>query len=381
MNPVEGALPKKSLTHEERLAWLRLARTEQVGAITFHRLIERYQSAQAALQALPELSRRGGARRPLRVCDLDSAERELEHAARHGCRFIAACEPEYPIALRSADGCPPLLAVRGDVLVLQKPSVAIVGSRNASFNGLKIAGILATGVGNRGFSITSGLARGIDAEAHRAAVKTGTIAVIAGGLDRPYPKQNVPLLDEICETGAAVSEMPFGWEPRARDFPRRNRIIAGLGLGLVVVEAAFRSGSLISARMAGELGRLVFAVPGSPLDPRAKGTNALIKDGAILTTDAADVVGALTPLLGDTASDPRFVESGDRVEATTVASARIDDTGRRRIVDALGPAPVEIDEIVRLLNLPASEVYLVLLELDLAGRLERHADGSVSLAM
>jgi DNA processing protein len=381
MTAAGGGNGAEQLTDEQRLAWLQLSRSENVGSVTFHKLIDRFGSADIALEALPDLSRRGGAGRSPHIYSREDAEREIERAHQLGCCFIASVDRHYPQALRWADGAPPLLAVRGDVAVLEKPSVSIVGSRNASITGLKIARGLATGIGQAGYSVTSGLARGIDAEAHMASLKTGTVAVLAGGLDRPYPPQNIKLLGEICDDqgGAAVSEMPFGWEPRARDFPRRNRIVAGIGLGLVVVEAAKKSGSLISARLAGELGRLVFAVPGSPLDPRAKGTNDLIKDGAILTTGAADVVQALAPMAGGTQGELNFMEMTDHPREPNAAALTVAEGDRTRIVEALGPTPVEIDEIMRYTDLPPSEVYLVLLELDLAGKLERHPGGMVSL--
>lgn len=368
------------LSDSQRLSWLQLARSENVGPITFHNLIDRFGSADSAIAALPDLSRRGGAGRTIRICNADEAERELARARQLGCRLIGSCEPQYPKALRWADGAPPVLAVRGAMAVLEKPSVAIVGSRNASITGQKIAHRLAAGVGIAGYSVTSGLARGIDAAAHSAALDTGTIAVLAGGLDRPYPPQNIDLLGQICEggIGVAVSEMPFGWEPRARDFPRRNRIIAGLGLGLVVVEAARKSGSLISARLAGELGRLVFSVPGSPLDPRAKGTNDLIKDGAILTTDADDILQALAPLADGPQGALNFAEPEHGGDPPAAPVSSVSENDRTRIAEALGPTPVDIDEIMRYTDLPPSEVYLVLLELDLAGKLERHPGGMVS---
>lgn len=371
----------KDLSDSQRIAWLQLARSENVGPVTFHNLVDRFGTPENALESLPDLSRRGGAGRTIRICNQEEAERELARARQLGCQLIASCEPQYPKALRWSDGAPPVLAIRGALAALEKPSVSIVGSRNASITGQKIARRLASGVGSAGYSVTSGLARGIDASAHSAALETGTIAVLAGGLDRPYPPQNIDLLDHICESGisAAVSEMPFGWEPRARDFPRRNRIIAGLGLGLVVVEAARKSGSLISARLAGELGRLVFAVPGSPLDPRAKGTNDLIKDGAILTTDADDIVQALAPLTGGPQGELNFAEAQSNNSLPPAPeTSSVCDNDRTRIVEALGPTPVDIDEIMRYTDLPPSEVYLVLLELDLAGKLERHPGGMVS---
>ncbi|WP_136657055.1 DNA-processing protein DprA [Nitratireductor sp. XY-223] len=369
------------LTDEERLAWLRLTRSENVGPVTFRRLLGRFGTAGRALEQLPDLSRRGGSNRTLRVCSAEAATREMEAADELGYRFICLCEPQYPAALRASDGAPPVLAVRGSDKALARSCVAIVGSRNASAVGGRIARTLSADIGRSGYGIVSGLARGIDAAAHEAALETGTIAVMAGGLDRPYPPQNVPLLDEICTNGkgAAVSEMPLGWEPRARDFPRRNRIIAGLALGLVVVEAAKKSGSLISARLAGEMGRLVFAVPGSPLDPRARGTNDLIKDGAILTTDAEDVLAALAPMDGNMprSGSERFALEEEQI--ATVAQDGPTTEDRSRVTEALGPAPVAIDDIVRHTGLPPAGIYVVLLELDLAGRLARHPGGLVSL--
>jgi DNA processing protein len=275
------------------------------------------------------------------------------------------------------DQPPPILAIKGDPRVFALPAIAIVGARNASLAGVRFARNLATEIGREEYAIISGLARGIDTAAHQGALATGTVAVLAGGLDRPYPPENIALCEEVCERGgAAVSEMPFGWEPRAKDFPRRNRLIAGLALGLVVVEAADRSGSLISARLAGEMGRLVFAVPGSPLDPRAVGSNKLLKEGAILVTDARDVLDHIAPLAGTStrAAPPDL----DEPPASTSAPPPGEEE-RARVVEALGPAPTDVDELIRHTGLGTSEVLAVLLELDLAGRLERHAGGKVSL--
>ncbi len=298
-------------------------------------------------------------------------------AERAGARFVGVGEPGYPPILKRMDYPPPLLAIKGNADVFSLPPVAIVGARNASLAGIKMARMLASDLGMEGYAIVSGLARGIDTAAHQGSLATGTVAVLAGGLDQPYPPDNVELCAEIAERGAVVSEMPFGWEPRAQDFPRRNRIIAGLSLGLVVVEAAKRSGSLISARLAGEMGRLVFAVPGSPLDPRAAGANGLLKDGATLVTEAADVIEAIAPLAGRTfAPPPAFDEPPD-----FSAAAPADDSDRRRVIEALGPTPVGVDELIRHTGLHPAQVFMILLELDLAGRLERHAGGAVSLLL
>ena len=370
-----------ALTDRQRIAWLRLIRSDNVGPATFRDLINHFGSAENALAMLPELSSRGGASRTIRIASVEDAERELEAARRHGARFVGIGEPDYPPALRQIDGAPPLLATMGRSSVALSPSVGIVGSRNASISGAKFAAMIARDVGRVGYSVTSGLARGIDTAAHRASLDTGTIAVLAGGLDQPYPPENVPLLKEIVAgEGLAVSEMPFGWEPRARDFPRRNRLIAGISHGVVVVEAAQRSGSLITARMAGDFGRLVFAVPGSPLDPRCHGTNALLKEGAIVTTSSEDVLEALAPLAGvDGGGTAVIEETGDEVDPTALLPP--DDSDRATIISSLGPTPVEIDDIIRHTGLSPSAVYLVLLEVDLAGRLHRHAGGLVSLSM
>jgi len=286
-------------------------------------------------------------------------------------------EPEYPRALARIDDAPPLIAVHGNATLLDRPMVAIVGSRNASAAGAKMAGRLARDLGQAGFAIVSGLARGIDAAAHRASLPSGTIAVLAGGLDCIYPPEHADLLESILVDGVALSEMPLGWEPRARDFPRRNRLISGLALGLVVVEAARRSGSLITVRFALEQGREVFAVPGSPLDPRAEGTNGLLKQGATLVTEASDVIAVLEPILGRKIEPPAPAEEAPPPPQPEVLP---DTEARARVVALLGPTPVALDDLVRLAETPPATVRTVLLELELAGRVERHRDGSVSTA-
>lgn len=369
-----------ALTDRQRISWLRLIRSDNIGPDTFRDLINHFGSAEHALAMLPELSQRGGSSRAIRIATISDAERELEVAERFGARFIGIGEPDYPPALRQIEAAPPLIAAKGRLSIGCGPAAGIVGSRNASISGTKFAAALARDCGRAGYAIVSGMARGIDAAAHGASLDTGTVAAMAGGLDCPYPPENQPLFEEICEAGLAVSEMPFGWEARARDFPRRNRLIAGIALGVVVVEAAKRSGSLITARIAGEFGRLVFAVPGSPLDPRCEGTNGLLKDGAILTTGAADVLEALAPLSQiDRLIEPRADEPAMDGEGLSPPPPREDD--RARIVDALGPTPVDVDDIIRHTELPASVVYLALLELDIAGRLHRHSGGLVSIAM
>ena len=366
------------LSDRQRLAWLRLIRTQNVGPASFRDLINRFGSAETALEMLPELMLSGGLNRLVRIPSTAEAEAEMEAADKAGARFVGIGEPGYPPLLKTMDHPPPLLAMKGEAAVFDLPAAAIVGARNASLAGIKMARTLAAELGGEGYAIISGLARGIDTAAHQGSLSTGTIGVLAGGLDRPYPPENTDLIEEICDHGGAViTEMPFGWQPRAQDFPRRNRLVAAGALGLVVVEAAKRSGSLISARLAGEMGRLVFAVPGSPLDPRAGGTNGLIKDGATLVTEAADVSGSLAPLAGRPPSLPdRFEEPPD-----FTATPPPGEEDRARVVEALGTTPVAPDEIIRHTGLHPAQVFMVLLELDLAGRLERHAGGHVSLVL
>ncbi len=363
------------LPNETRLAWLQLIRSDNVGPASFRMLINRFGGAEAALEALPDLAARGGAKSVV-VASRESVEIELDRAQRLGARFVCLGEPDYPSLLRQSDQAPPVLAIMGAAEPLSRPAVAIVGARNASLSGIKLTKQFAGDLARNGYVVVSGLARGIDAAAHEASIETGTIGVFAGGLDRPYPPENRPLMRRIVdEGGCLVSEMPFGWEPRARDFPRRNRIVAGLAMGLLVMEAATRSGSLISARMAGEMGRLVFAVPGSPLDPRAAGTNQLLKDGAILTTEAADVISALLPL------DERMMPAeGLMFEPEGIRAGDEPAEGEReRILETLGTTPIEIDDIIAHTGCRPGAVQLVLLERDLAGRLERHSHGRVSL--
>lgn len=353
----------------ERRDRLRLIRSEHVGPRTFHMLLRRFGRAAAALDALPDLARRGGANAPGRICSVAEAERELEACTRRGIALLAPEETGYPPHLAQIDDPPPLLAMLGNADVLARPTVAVVGSRNASGAGLKFAAALARELGDAGFVVASGLARGIDQAAHRASLVTGTIAVVAGGLDRIYPPEHEDLFAEIvARAGATISEMPLGHTPRAHDFPRRNRLISGLAFGVVVVEAARRSGSLITARFANEQGREVFAVPGSPLDPRCAGTNDLLRQGATLVTSAADVVETLTPMLGHR---PGFhAAEADDGPAVAGEPSRPD---RELIVGLLGPTPISLDELIRLSGATPAVVRTVLLELELAGRLERRS--------
>jgi DNA processing protein len=361
------------LTDEERLNWLRLIRSDNVGPRTFRDLIATCGGASAALKVLPKLARRGGAT-GTHICTIEEAEAELKACRARNISLVGLGEPDYPARLQTIDDAPPLIALRGKVAVLSQPLVAIVGSRNASAAGMKFAQGLARDLSGSGYGIVSGLARGIDAAAHRASLANGTVAVLAGGHERIYPPDHVELLSELLVAGAAISEMPLNWEPRAGDFPRRNRLISGLALGVVIVEAARRSGSLITARLAGEQGREVFAVPGSPLDPRAEGTNGLLKQGATLVTEAADVIAALEPILGRD-----YDLSVREPDPPPLPDTDPGDEARSRIISLLGPTPVAIDDLVRLSGSSAAIVRTILLELELAGRVERHGGGTVSL--
>jgi len=368
----------------QRLACLRLIRSENVGPVTFRELINHFGGAEEALEALPELSRRGGYRQSIRICPREVAEAELEAAAEIGARALFTSEPGYPQALAAVDPPPPLLYVKGNVGHLSRPMLAIVGARNGSAAGQKLARLFASRIGAAGFVIVSGLARGIDSAAHEAALDTGTVAVLAGGPDNVYPPEHAKLQRDIEERGCLVTENPPGFAPRGQDFPRRNRIISGMALGVLVVEAARRSGTLVTARMAGEQGREVFAVPGHPLDPRAEGTNGLLKSGATMVTEPDDILQALTPLLREAPAPVPRRAAREPVPAMTAAHnvtelPRVGEADRARLVEALGPAPVDIDELGRATGLPARAIQIALLELALAGRIERHGHQLVSL--
>ena len=418
------------LTEQQRFDWLRLIRTESVGPRTFRSLINRFGGAGAALAGLPDLARAAGRRITLPA--LADIEREIEQARKLGVRFVALGEAGYPVPLAACQTAPPLLAVRGQLAALARPMVALVGSRNASGLGLKFTEKLSRELGEAGFVVVSGLARGIDTAAHRAALATGTVAVLAGGHGQIYPPQNEPLVEELIATGCAVSELPFTVEPRARDFPRRNRIVAGLSLGVVVVEAARKSGSLITARLAQEEGREVFAVPGSPLDPRAEGANDLVHAGlARLCRSAADIVEELRPQIGqpprrpmlfdgagDDVDHPRDIATGnddlgldelDWVVAADGSPPRVrvpdaisDDFGtagslfwrgpvqpdlmpepagdavsssREIVADLLGSAPLSVDDLVRHSGLSAREIQGLVVELEMDGQARRDPSG------
>ncbi|RST30534.1 DNA-protecting protein DprA [Sphingomonas ginkgonis] len=355
------------------VARLRLIRTPGVGPVTARQLLARFGSPERAIEALPDLARRGGGR-PVLVASAAQAERELGAVETFGGRWLVLGQGLYPRPLAEQEDAPPLLIARGNLNLMDRPLIAIVGARNASAAACRFARGLAHELGREGATVVSGLARGIDTAAHDGAFETGTVGVVAGGLDVFYPPENEERQRAMFENGLVLAEMPLGTEPRARHFPYRNRIIAGMSLGTVVVEAAPRSGSLITARMAAEAGREVMAVPGSPLDPRAQGCNQLIRDGATLVQNARDVLESVRGIGGMVRSP------ADRFDHRPEPPAEPDDADRRTVEELLGPSPVPVDEIVRQSGLAPGAVQLVLLELDLAGRLDRHAGGKVSLA-
>jgi DNA processing protein len=365
------------LTDKERLDWLQLIRTENIGPITFSNLVRRFGSADATIDALPQLASKAGRKLPLRPAPRAQAETELAAADKCGARVIASCEDEYPKALAAIPDAPPVIFVRGHASLFDKPAVAVIGARNASSVGRKIARNLAEGLGANNVIVVSGLARGIDGAAHEAALNSGTIAVVAGGVDVIYPPEHAALTQAIADRGAVISEQPPGSVPTARDFPRRNRIISGMSRGVVVVEAASRSGTLITARFALEQGREVFAVPGSPLDPRCQGANKLIRDGAILVQSADDILEALAGQL-------RAVEDPGRgfVEWTPEPGME-DRPGERRkvserVLEALSFTPLHRDELFRDVDAPASLIIDALIDLVLADEAEEHSGGRFS---
>ncbi len=356
----------------DQVARLRLIRSENIGPVTYFQLLARFGSAQAAIDAIPDLAARGGGRAP-RLAARAQVEREIETVGRLGARYLFLGQGLYPPLLAELETAPPALIVKGHLTLLDKPAIAMVGARNASAAACRFARQLAQALGQAGAAVVSGLARGIDTAAHDGSLETGTIAVIAGGIDVSYPPENEERQRAIAERGLLVAEQPPGVEPRARHFPYRNRIIAGLAHGTVVVEAAPKSGSLITARYATEFGREVMAVPGSPLDPRAQGCNQLIREGATLVQNANDVLEAIGPW------NMKPLRQPDRGFAGAQAPADAEEQDRLRVAGLLSAAPVPVDELVRQSGLAPAVVQTVLLELELAGRLDRHAGGRVSL--
>ncbi len=369
-------MQRRQLSEAERLDWLQLSRSENVGPVTFGRLLQRFGTAAVSLAALPDLATKGGASIRPKIFARRDAENEMQAVDRLGARLLASIEPDYPEALAMLDDAPPLVAIGQNGAVANRPSIAIVGARNASLNGRKLAETLARDLSDSGLTIVSGLARGIDTTVHEASLARGTVAVVAGGIDVIYPPENKVLHEAIFRSGAIVSEMPLGLQPTQRLFPRRNRLISGLSLGVLVVEASPNSGSLITANLALEQGREVFAVPGSPLDPRAAGTNALIRAGAHLTTGAEDVLSVLRDMTRSMKEPPP--PQFDVASNWTPDEAELQHA-RRSILERLAPAPTNVDELIRDSHLSPALVSAVLLELELAGRVERQPGNKVSL--
>ena len=360
--------------HADRLARLRLARSEGVGPRTWLQLMAHFGTAAEALEGLPEMSARGGRRRPLKPCPEWDAEAELAALEGLGGKMVLLGDPHYPAALAAIPDPPPALSVLGDAARLAGPAVGMVGMRNGSAAGRKFARMLAGDLGAAGVVVVSGMARGIDAAAHEGSLATGSVAVLAGGVDMPYPRENAGLYDRLISQGAVVSDQPLGTVATARHFPPRNRIVSGLSLGVAVVEANLRSGSLITARLANEQGRIVFAVPGSPLDPRAAGPNDLLRQGAVLVENAEDVLAAIEGMARPAGQAPETAAEPD-----IPSSDEVDDSTRGIVADRLGHAPLTVDELVRECQLSAASVQTVLLELELAGRVSRQPGNRVSL--
>jgi DNA processing protein len=347
----------------ERLAWLRLARAETVGPVAFRHLVQRCGSATKALDSLPALAARGGSAKSPRVPSEAEALAELEAGEALGAQLLCVGEPDYPERLAALDPPPPVIWALGHTELLTKPSIAIVGARIASAAGQRFARTLAQDLGGAGYVVVSGMARGIDAAAHEGALEAGTVAVLAGGVDDVYPPEHLDLYERLCRDGCVVSESPIGRRAQAKDFPRRNRLISGLAIGVVVVEAELRSGSLITARLAAEQGREVFAVPGSPLDPRTRGTNDLIRQGAVLCEGIDDILRELEGPL------PRHRSAAPAPQPAEASDDEVDAL-RERIASLLSPAAVSRDELVRITGAPAAAVYGALVELSIAGRAE-----------
>ena len=367
---------KAPLSDAERLQWLRLSRTENVGPVTFYRLIERFGTPDEALKALPELAKRGGRKAPLKAPDMGYIEREFEHLKKLGGHMVVAADDAYPLSLSAADDAPPVLSVLGNPALLNQSCIAMVGSRNASINGRKFAEKMAADLGKKNQIIVSGLARGIDTAAHKGALESGTIAVVAGGIDVVYPPENQRLYEEIIEKGAVVAESPMGQKPFAQSFPKRNRIVSGISRAVIVVEANMRSGSLITARLAGEQGRDVYAIPGHPMDPRAAGTNHLIREGATLARSADDIMEGLMDFTGNAMRDQASLIPFE-APMETIDNAPSD--GHDLILENLSYTSTGIDELVRATHLSVGQVQTILLDLELAGRIKRLPGAKVSL--
>ncbi len=357
------------MTPQEKAAWLRLSRAENVGPITFYRLLDYYKTAQAALDVLPELARRGGRKKPLVAPAQSLIEDEIAALQKSGGDFITAVDEAYPLALGAIDDAPPVLSYLGNLDLLNRGCVAIVGARNASINGRKFAASLARDLGAKNMTVVSGFARGIDTAAHQGSLESGTVAVMAGGIDVIYPEENTGLYKEVAEHGLILAESAFGQKPFAQSFPRRNRIVSGLSKGVVVIEATKQSGSLITARMAGEQGRDVFAVPGHPMDPRAQGPNHLIREGATLVRNADDILETIFDFSGTTLREPLFTRPS--FEAPPANPSDVPEGMRDTVLQHLSFTPIDVDELIRSCHVSIPVLQTVLLELELAGRIKR----------
>ena len=376
--PLQKLYHKRSEPVQDLLSWIRLSRSENIGPISFFQLLSHYHSIEAALDALPQWARRGGRSQALNICTLSDAEREYEAHLKMGAQLICFNNPDYPEILKTIHDPPPLLSIKGNVELLNQKNVGIVGARNASLNGKRIAHNFARELGENRLSIVSGLARGIDTAAHEGSINTGTIAVLAGGIDYIYPPENKNLYEEIAKKGVVIAEAPFNTTPQASYFPRRNRLISGLSLGVVIVEAAVKSGSLITARFALEQGREVFAIPGSPLDPRCHGPNQLIQQGALLVQNSQDVLRGLE-------KSQIITENSYYSKMNSVSETSPEDFQRQLyqarplLLENLSFTPIQINELIRQCFGSAAVVATLLLELELAGRLDRHPGQQVSL--
>ena len=362
---------KVIFTEAEKLDWLRLSRTDHIGPITFYKLLEIYGSASEALNALPELAKKGGRKKPLVAPNIKDVEQEYNALLKLGGDMVCAGEDAYPLSLANIDDAPPIISYIGDIKHAHCPCLGIVGARNASLNGRKFTHTLAQELGQAGQVIASGLARGIDTAAHEGALATGTIAVVAGGIDVVYPRENQKLYENICAQGLVIAESPLGTEPAARLFPKRNRIVSGLSTGVVVIEASIKSGSLITARMATEQGRDVYAIPGYPGDPRAAGPNKLIQDGATLITNAQDILQNLENFTANTLFDSTPQATPD----LTLVGSPSDESDTANIQELLtqqlSHMPIGVDELARSCHLSTPMMQMALLEMELAGRLQR----------
>lgn len=377
---IAGYIPHPSLEGSDPVDALRLIRSENVGPVTFFHLVKFCGSVARAIEMVPDMAKRGGRKQPIRIASKAEAAKEYAAIRAAGAEIVLYGSASYPKRMLQMNDAPPMLIVKGHAHLLQKDMIGIVGARNASANGLNFARTIAHALGQAGLVTVSGLAKGIDAAAHGASIDSGTVAVIAGGIDTIYPPENAKLYEAIIDMGALVTEMPLGAQPLARSFPARNRIIAGMAKGMVVVEASLKSGTLITAQYALDYKRDLFAVPGSPLDPRAQGVNKLIKEGAILTESAEDVLGHYRR----TAHHAPFMEAQADLFAPKPAGLPSDaemEVVRGSVLEKLSPSPTLVDELARECEKPVQLVLAVLLELELAGRIERHTGARVSLCV